>query len=224
MSDPDDGTETLTELVERFLRADEALESVVDERARLAAAARDLAEARSDMAERTVTGIEALEALRTQLRERMSAEAEYAEAVSQHEGSLAELLAEVSSLLVQLRGIDPVQFARELGELRRDSADNAAEVREVRRALGEVERFQAAVSTSVQAAVQRMDQLAGDQAAMDLALREQSGRLIAGESALGERHRQLSEAIRKTDRKLLFALVVLLATLGVSVAALVTAS
>lgn len=195
MSDENgDETERLTEVVDRFIRADEALESILDERLRLAAATSDLTLARTDMEQRTSTSVEALEQIRAELRERMEQEAKYREDVSHYEGTLGDVLAEVSLTLQRLRSIDPEQFARELAELRRDGGDNAAELREVRRTAGELQReqltFRTALGNSTDLIERRLD-------AIDAALRDTNARVLAGETADGERHRQLLDMTAK---------------------------
>jgi septation ring formation regulator EzrA len=186
--------ERLTNIVDRFIRADEALESILDERLRLTTATSDLTLARTDMEQRTSTSVEALEQIRAELRERMEQEAKYREDVSQYEGTLGDVLAEVSLTLQRLRSIDPEQFARELAELRRDGGDNAAELREVRRTAGELQReqltFRTALGNSTDLIEVRLD-------AIDAALRDTNARVLAGETADGERHRQLLDMTAK---------------------------
>lgn len=195
MSDENgDETERLTEVVDRFIRADEALESILDERLRLAAATSDLTLARTDMEQRTSTSVEALEQIRAELRERMEQEAKYREDVSQYEGTLGDVLAEVSLTLQRLRSIDPEQFARELAELRRDGGDNAAELREVRRTAGELQREQLTFRTALGNST---DLIEGRLDAIDAALRDTNARVLAGETADGERHRQLLDMTAK---------------------------
>ena len=195
MSDENgDETERLTEVVDRFIRADEALESILDERLRLAAATSDLTLARTDMEQRTSTSVEALEQIRAELRERMEQEAKYREDVSQYEGTLGDVLAEVSLTLQRLRSIDPEQFARELAELRRDGGDNAAELREVRRTAGELQREQLTFRTALGNST---DLIEGRLDASDAALRDTNARVLAGETADGERHRQLLDMTAK---------------------------
>ena len=195
MSDENgDETERLTEVVDRFIRADEALESILDERLRLAAATSDLTLARTDREQRTSTSVEALEQIRAELRERMEQEAKYREDVSQYEGTLGDVLAEVSLTLQRLRSIDPEQFARELAELRRDGGDNAAELREVRRTAGELQREQLTFRTALGNST---DLIEGRLDAFDAALRDTNARVLAGETADGERHRQLLDMTAK---------------------------
>ena len=195
MSDENgDETERLTEVVDRFIRADEALESILDERLRLAAATSDLTLARTDMEQRTSTSVEALEQIRAELRERMEQEAKYREDVSQYEGTLGDVLAEVSLTLQRLRSIDPEQFARELAELRRDGGDNAAELREVRRTAGELQREQLTFRTALGNST---DLIEGRLDAIDAALRDTNARVLAGDSSDGERHRQLLDMTAK---------------------------
>ncbi|CAB4594878.1 MAG: hypothetical protein F2534_20410 [Actinobacteria bacterium] len=225
---------SLTDLVERFLRADEALEFVVDERARLAAASKELAQARTHMDVRTQSSVDALEQLRAQLRERMDAEADYAEAVQQHEGAVTELLHEVTALLTQLREIDPARFAREIDELRRDSADNASEVREVRRVIADLERHHAALVAEARSTSQMLEQVVRDHEAIRQVLQAQSARfdhvdaahgehaaaLWSAEGVAAERHREVLDAFRRTQRGVIAAVVLGGLSLVVSVAAL----
>jgi len=187
-------TERLTHVVDRFIRADEALESILDERSRLAAAASALATARSDIEQRTSTSVEALEHIRAELRERMVQEAKYREGASQYDDTLGEILGEVSLTLQRLRSIDPEQFARELTELRRDGADNAAELREVRRTAGELQREQMTLrpllDSLTESSTSRLD-------VIDAALRGTHAQVLASEAADGERHRQLLDTAAK---------------------------
>jgi len=207
-------TEQLTAVVDRFIRADEALESILDERARLSTAATELTTARTDMEQRTSTSVEALEQIRAELRLRMEQEARYTEGASRYEGTLSELLGEVSLTLQRLRSIDPEQFARDLTDLRRDGADNAAELREIRRTAGELQREQSILRPAIDSSTNRIESRLDD---IDVALRETNARVLASEAADGERHRQLLDTATKLRKLVIVVLVTSTAALIASV-------
>jgi hypothetical protein len=210
--------EQLTELVDRFIRADEALESILDERARLAKASAELAKARTDTEARTTTSLAALEQIRADLRFRLEQEVKFQEDAKQYEGALGSVLGEVSLTLQRLRSIDPEQFARDLAELRRDGADNAAELREVRRITGELQREQSTLRPAIDSATHRIDSHLD---VIDASLRDTNARLLASEAAQGERHRHLLNEATKLRKLVNVVLVSSIAALIASVVSIV---
>lgn len=140
--------EPLSDIVQRFVAAEDALTTLRERGGELQRAAEHLQQVTSAVDTSTRTSVEALEQTRADLRRRLETEQELAGNRGQLDTAIGEVMAEVHQVLVALQSIDPVRFAAELGELRRDGADNATEVREVRRLTDEVQRDQAALRQS----------------------------------------------------------------------------
>jgi chromosome segregation ATPase len=143
-------TDPLTDVVGRFVAAESALDALRIRQTELRDATAQLRDAASDMGESTTRSVAALEDVRSDLRRRF--EEEEARAVRQEaiDTEVAQVLAEMRLVLEQLRAIDPARVAHDLSEIRRDGADNASELREVRRLTDSVERAQGQISRDLE--------------------------------------------------------------------------
>lgn len=139
----------LTDVVSRFIAAEGALDGLRVRQSELREAAAQLSEATTTMDQRTVSSVDALEAIRADLRRKLHEEHEYATRQAALDGDIADVLNEFELVLEQLRAIDPARLTRDLSEIRRDGADNASELREVRRLVDGIERGQGQMSASV---------------------------------------------------------------------------
>ena len=125
----DDRPENLNEVVARFIAAEEAMTALRDRRVELQAAAERLLTAGDALENGTRTSVDALEAVRAELRAQLEADLECARQQAELDASVAQTASEMRLVLEQLRELDPAQLKTDLQELRRDGADNAAEVR-----------------------------------------------------------------------------------------------
>jgi len=137
--------EDLASIVQRFVAAEDALSSIAERREELRTATRELQETRASTSASTTSSMEALESVREDLRSRIQADERLAAARAELDVETGDVMSEIRDVLASLRAIDPTKFATELAELRRDGADNAAEVREVRRLTADVQREQALI-------------------------------------------------------------------------------
>lgn len=141
----------LTDVVGRFIAAEGALDALRIRHVELREAASQLYDASTEMDQRTGASVEALEAVRADLRRRLEDEHELADRQQAIDAAVAEVMAELRLVLEQLRAIDPARVAHDLSEIRRDGADNASELRELRRLTDSVERTQGQISRIVEA-------------------------------------------------------------------------
>jgi hypothetical protein len=131
---------TLDTVVKRFVSAEQALIDLRAQQAHLLEATSRFNATDDELRDRTGSALAALEDARTRLREQMEASATITKGTGDLHQSLTKAAKEVGLVLQTLRQIDPAAMSRDLGELRRATADNAAEVRELRRLVAEVQR------------------------------------------------------------------------------------
>jgi hypothetical protein len=143
-----DETTTLDEVIQRFVTAEQALVDLRSRQSDLIKAAERFREADTDLRNRTGSALSALEEARERLREQMKNGAEVAKDTRKLQGSFAETTREIGLVLETLRSIDPAEMSRGIGEIRRDAADNAAELRELRRLIFDLQRNQDSLAAS----------------------------------------------------------------------------
>lgn len=131
---------TIQDVVHRFVTAEQTLVDLQSERQRLLDATQRFIASDEDVRSRSSSALEALEEARARLREQYLASEGVTKTTGDLQTSTVEVLDEVGRVLETLREIDPAAMTRELSDLRRDSHDNAAEVRELRRLVAELQR------------------------------------------------------------------------------------
>ena len=136
----EDNAPSLDTVVSRFISAEQALLDLRAEQARLLDATTRFISSDDEMRDRTATALEALEEARARLRQQILSGEEITKDTGDLHRSFAEAVAEIGQVLQTLRSIDPAAMSRDLAELRRDGADSASEVRELRRLSAELQR------------------------------------------------------------------------------------
>ena len=136
----DDDGPVLDTVVGRFVSAEQALLDLRAEQARLLDATTRFISSDDEMRGRNATAVDALEEARARLRQQILSGEEITKDTGDLHRSLAEAVDEIGQVLQTLRSIDPAAMSRDLAELRRDGADNASEVRELRRLTAELQR------------------------------------------------------------------------------------
>jgi len=138
-ANPDDVS--LDEVVRRFVDAETALIDLRQHQTSLLDATQRFIATDAQLTDRTAGALAALEDARARLREQMESGAEIVQSTTELHASFAGTTTEVGLVLQTLRQIDPARMVRDLDELRRAGADNAAELREVRRLIVDLERI-----------------------------------------------------------------------------------
>lgn len=140
-------TSKLSQVITNFLSAEQALAELAGEQARLAAAASDfhkaaggLAAAEKRSTERTRDSLSELEKLREQLRAHLEGSANWTQQSAETDQAIAAAAQKMKAVLDTLLEINPEAMSRDLAEMRRADADNASELREVRRLVADIER------------------------------------------------------------------------------------
>lgn len=136
----DDTAPSLDAVVSRFVSAEQALLDLRTEQSRLLDATTRFISSDDEMRGRTATALEALEEARARLRQQILSGEEITKDTGDLHRSLSEAVTEIGQVLQTLRSIDPAAMSRDLADLRRDGADNASEVRELRRLTAELQR------------------------------------------------------------------------------------
>lgn len=180
----DDRPDDLNDVVFRFIAAEEALTALRDRRVELQAAAERLLTAGDALENGRRTSVDALEAVRAELRAQLEADLECARQQAELDASVAQAASEMRLVLEQLRELDPGRLKTDLQELRRDGADTAAEVRELRRLTNDMAR-------EIQSLGQLGAGLVSDHRTFESAVQELSAAHAAGLERLAAEHQRI---------------------------------
>lgn len=149
--------EQLRSALDDLVRVNSGLEELANHQRDLVDAARRLSTAEDEMTRVTATGLEALEAVRTQLRE-------HADLFEDAAGSTDDVLAglrkagrEFGTVAENLVRIDPAKVMELLDDHRRDLNEHGVEVREVRRQIQRVSE----VTDTLKVDIHRLDEAVG---------------------------------------------------------------
>ena len=149
----------LDQVIERFLTAERALIDLGSSQERLHEAVTVVQATGTELRERSTKAEAALEDARARLREQMLTSGELAKDTGELQRSLPEAASEIAEVLQTLRGIDPAAMTQDLAEIRRDGTDNAAEVRELRRLVGDLQRDGTANATELKELTRSLSEL-----------------------------------------------------------------